>query len=306
MNHSEPAFLAERRSMVRNIKRSGIGYVLPALAVVAVVMLYPLIYTLVMGFFENTLFMKKPEFAGLAQYKKIFSDRVFIGSIKNTFIWTFGSVFFQFGLGFLMALVLYQSFVKCKPVIRILLMIPWVTPSIIGSAVWKWMYNADYGIINFIFKSFGFIEENQTWLSDPDVAMWAIIAVNTWKMFPFILLMIEASLQSVSKDLKEAAVIDGANGFHIFQNVTWPSISATCYSTILLMIIWTLNAFTFIYAMTEGGPAHKTEVMAMYIYKRAFMDYDFGIASAASTVLFLLSMAVSLVYLYLTRDKEGR
>lgn len=278
---------------------------MPALAVVAVVMLYPLIYTLAMGFFENTLFMERPEFAGLAQYKKLFSDKVFIGSIKNTFIWTFGSVFFQFGIGFLMALVLHQSFVKCKAIIRILLMIPWVTPSIIGSAVWKWMYNADYGIINFIFKAFGLIEENQTWLSDPKVAMWAIIAVNTWKMFPFILLMIEASLQGVSKDLKEAAVIDGANGFHIFQNVTWPSISATCYSTILLMIIWTLNAFTFIYAMTEGGPAHKTEVMAMYIYKRAFMDYDFGIASAASTVLFLLSMAVSLGYLYLTRDKEG-
>ena len=110
----------------------------------------------------------------------------------------------------------------------------------------------------------------------------------------------------VSKDLKEAAVIDGANILDIFKNVTWPSIAATCYSTILLMIIWTLNAFTFIYAMTEGGPAHKTEVMAMYIYKRAFMDYDFGMASAASAVLFVLSMSVSLVYLYLTREKEGK
>ena len=184
-------------------------------------------------------------------------------------------------------------------------MIPWVTPSIIGSAVWKWMYNADYGIINFIFCSLGLIEKNQTWLSNPNIAMWSVIAVNTWKMFPFILLMIEASLQGVSKDLKEAALIDGANVWNIFKNVTWPSIAATCYSTILLMIIWTLNAFTFIYAMTEGGPAHKTEVMAMYIYKKAFMNYDFGIASAASAVLFVLSMAVSLVYLYLTRDKEG-
>lgn len=292
--------------MIRKVKCSGVGYVMPALLVVAVVMLYPLVYTLVMGFFNNTLFMKTPEFAGLSQYKKILSDKVFLDSIKNTFIWTFGSVFFQFSLGFLLALVLHQSFVKCKPIIRILLMIPWVTPSIIGAAVWKWMYNGDYGIINFIFVSLGLIEKNQTWLSDPKIAMWAIIAVNTWKMFPFILLMIEASLQSVSKDLKEAAVIDGANGYHIFKNVTWPSISPTCYSTILLMIIWTLNAFTFIYAMTEGGPAHKTEVMAMYIYKRAFMDYDFGLASAASTVLFLLSMAVSLIYLYLTRDKEGK
>ena len=258
-----------------------------------------------MGFFENTLFLEAPAFCGISQFKKLFADKVFIGSIKNTLVWTFGSVFFQFSLGFALALLLHQPFVKGKALIRILLMIPWVTPSIIGSAVWKWMYNADYGIINFIFCSLGLIEKNQTWLSNPNIAMWSVIAVNTWKMFPFILLMIEASLQGVSKDLKEAALIDGANVWNIFKNVTWPSIAATCYSTILLMIIWTLNAFTFIYAMTEGGPAHKTEVMAMYIYKKAFMNYDFGIASAASAVLFVLSMAVSLVYLYLTRDKEG-
>lgn len=292
--------------MIKKFKRSGVGYVLPALLVVLVVMMYPLVYTLIMGFFENTLFLESPVFCGISQYKKIFSDKVFIGSITNTLIWTFGSVFFQFSLGFALALLLHQPFVKGKAMIRILLMIPWVTPSIIGSAVWKWMYNADYGIINFIFCSLGLIEKNQTWLSNPNIAMWAVIAVNTWKMFPFILLMIEASLQSVSKDLKEAALIDGANVWNIFRNVTWPSIAATCYSTILLMIIWTLNAFTFIYAMTEGGPAHKTEVMAMYIYKKAFMNYDFGIASAASAVLFVLSMSVSLVYLYLTRDKEDK
>lgn len=292
--------------MIKKFKRSGVGYVLPALLVVLVVMMYPLVYTLIMGFFENTLFLESPVFCGISQYKKIFSDKVFIGSITNTLVWTFGSVFFQFSLGFALALLLHQPFVKGKAMIRILLMIPWVTPSIIGSAVWKWMYNANYGIINFIFCSLGLIEKNQTWLSNPNIAMWAVIAVNTWKMFPFILLMIEASLQSVSKDLKEAALIDGANVWNIFRNVTWPSIAATCYSTILLMIIWTLNAFTFIYAMTEGGPAHKTEVMAMYIYKKAFMNYDFGIASAASAVLFVLSMSVSLVYLYLTRDKEDK
>lgn len=291
--------------MIKKFKRSGAGYVIPALLVITVVMMYPLVYTLVMGFFENTLFLEAPAFCGISQFKKLFADKVFIGSIKNTLVWTFGSVFFQFSLGFALALLLHQPFVKGKALIRILLMIPWVTPSIIGSAVWKWMYNADYGIINFIFCSLGLIEKNQTWLSNPNIAMWSVIAVNTWKMFPFILLMIEASLQGVSKDLKEAALIDGANVWNIFKNVTWPSIAATCYSTILLTIIWTLNAFTFIYAMTEGGPAHKTEVMAMYIYKKAFMNYDFGIASAASAVLFVLSMAVSLVYLYLTRDKEG-
>ena len=109
--------------MLRKIKRSGAGYVLPAVIVVAVVMLYPLFYTLIMGFFNNTLFMEAPVFCGISQYKKLFGDKVFIGSIANTLFWTFGSVFFQFGLGFIMALVLHQPFVKGKTFIRILLMI---------------------------------------------------------------------------------------------------------------------------------------------------------------------------------------
>ena len=289
--------------MGKKIVRSGVLYVAPAFAIVALVMLYPLLYTLVMGFFENTLFMKAPEFCGVGQYAALFKDKVFTGSIVHTLEWTVGSVVCQFALGFAMALVLHQSFVRGKTVLRILLMVPWVLPSIIGSAVWKWMYNADYGLINYVFSSLGLIDGYQTWLSSPDRAMLSVIAVNVWKMFPYVMLMIEASLQGVSKDLKEAALIDGAGKLDIFRNVTWPAIAPQCYS-VLLLTVWTLNAFTFVYNLTEGGPAHATEVMAMFIYKKAFTDFDFGMASAASTVLFLICMAVSMVYIRMTREEE--
>lgn len=291
--------------MIKKIKRSGVWYVVPAFLVVALVMLYPLVYTLVMGFFQNTIYTPIPIFCGLDQYVKLFSDEVFRSSILHTLVWTFGSVFFQFILGFAMALLLHQPFVKGKTVLRILLMVPWVLPSIIGSSVWKWMYNADYGIINFILKDLGIIDVNQTWLSSPKTAMLSIIVVNVWKMFPFVMLMLEAALQGVSKDLKEAAVIDGANRSAIFRNVTWPAIAPQCYSVLLLMTVWTLNAFTFVYALTEGGPAHSTEVMAMYIYRKAFTDYDFGLASAASTVLFVLCMVVSFVYIRLSNKEDA-
>lgn len=289
---------------MKKVKQSGILYIVPALLIVALVMLYPLIYTLVMGFFKNTLFMEAPEFFGIGQYIKLFGDDVFVGSIGHTLVWTFGSVFFQFTLGFAMAMTLHQDFVKGKTLLRIFLMIPWVLPSVIGSAVWKWMYNADYGLINFFLKSIGLIGENRTWLSSTQTAMPAIIAVNVWKMFPYVMLMIEAALQGVSKDLKEAALIDGANKFEIFRNVTWPAIAPQCYSVLLLMTVWTLNAFTFVYNLTEGGPAHSTEVMAMFIYKKAFTDYDFGMASAASTVLFTICMVISLVYIVITNKRE--
>ena len=290
--------------MFAKIWRSGSLYVAPAMLMIALVMLYPLVYTLIIGFFKHTLLMSSPEFSGLEQYIKLFTNPVFVKSIGNTIVWTLGSVFFQFALGFTVALVLHQHFIRGKTLLRILLMVPWVLPSIIGSSVWKWMYNADYGIINYVLVSLGFIEQNRTWLSNPNTAMWAVIVVNVWKMFPFVLLMVEASLQGVSKDLKEAAVIDGAGRFESFRNVTWPSIAPTCYSVLLLLTIWTLNAFTFIYNLTLGGPAHATEVISMFIYNKAFTEYDFGLASAASAILFISCMAVSFVYIKISSKAE--
>lgn len=290
--------------MFKRMSRSGILYLMPAFAVVAVVMLYPLLYTLAMGFYKNTLMMKAPVFYDVKQYQMLFQNSTFNRSILNTVVWTAGSVSFQFLLGFMLALLLHQAFVKGKTVIRILLMVPWVLPSIIGSSVWKWMYNADYGLINFLFKNLGLIDQYQTWLSSPARAMPALISVNVWKMFPYVMFMVEAALQGVSKDLVEATLIDGANRFDIFRNVTWPAIAPQCYSVLLLLTVWTLNSFTFVYNLTEGGPAHATEVMAMFIYKKAFTDFDFGAACAASTILFLLCMCVSFVYIRISRAKE--
>lgn len=283
---------------------SGVLFLLPALIVIGLVMLYPLGYTLVMGFFRKTLLKPQPVFVGFKQYLTLFTDPVFLKAIKNTFVWTIGSVAFQFLIGFSFALILHQPFIKGKTVLRILLMIPWVLPSIIGASVWKWMFNADYGIINYIFTFLHIIPEYKTWLSNEDTAMIAVIFVNVWKMYPFVLLMIEAALQSVSKDLKEAAIIDGAGKLRSFTAVTWPSISQTCYSLLLLLTIWTLNAFTFTYALTEGGPAHATEVLALYINTTAFKNLNFGLASAASCVLFILSICAAILYLKISKEDD--
>lgn len=289
---------------IRKFSRSGVSFVLPALLVIALVMLYPLLYTLGMGLFKKTLMKPVPLFVGFQQFTKLFSNRIFLSTISNTMVWTVGSVTLQFAFGFASALLIHRHFIKGKTLLRILIMVPWVLPSVIGSSVWKWMYNADYGIINYLMQVLGWIPSARTWLSSSDTAMGAVIAVNTWKMFPFVMLMVEAALQSVSRELKEAAMIDGANPLHTFAAVTWPAIADTCYSIILLLVIWTLNAFTFIYNLTMGGPAHKTEVMAMFIHNKAFVEFDFGMASAASTVLFMMTMTISVLYILLTRHAK--
>ncbi|GGE31400.1 sugar ABC transporter permease [Pullulanibacillus camelliae] len=283
----------------------GAMYVTPAVIVIALVMLFPLVYTFYLSFNESSLYSTGLKFVGFSQYVKLFQDHLFVNSLKATFYWTFGSVVFQFLLGFFVAVVLNQKFIRYRSVLRIFIMIPWVLPSIIGVNVWKWAYHPDFGIINYFLKSMGLISHNITWLSGAHTALLSTIIVNVWKMFPLVMLMIEASLQSVPEHLKDAAKVDGANMVRTFFTVTVPHISSTCYTIIMLLVIWTLNSFVFVYALTGGGPAHSSEVMSMYVYKYAFENYNFGLAAAASVVLFLITVVFALIYALVTMKGEG-
>ncbi len=282
----------------------GYYYITPAILIVAFVMLFPLLYNITLSFFEKTIYSKSWSFVGIEQYKKLLKSATFCGALKNTLIWTFFSVLFQFAIGFLCAMLLSQDRVKHKTVIRCLIMLPWVLPSIIGSLTWKWMYHSDYGIINALLVNLGIVDSGIPWTGSKETALISAVIVNAWKMFPLVLLYIEAILQSVSKELKEAAVVDGAKGLHIFRVVTWPHIAPTCQSVILLLAIWTLNAFTFIYVLTGGGPGTSSQVLSMFIYKEAFQNFDFGMAATASTILFLIVSAFATIYILITSRGE--
>lgn len=285
--------------------RKGLLFTAPAIIAIALLMAFPLLYTFYLSFHKNDLYTNEMQFVGFSQFVKLFEDRVFLLSIKNTFIWTAACVVFQFLLGLLAAVAINQDFIKGKMLIRILIMVPWVLPGIVGVNIWKWSYHPDFGIINHALKSMGLISSDIIWISGAATALLSAIIVNVWKMFPFVMLMIEAALQSVPKDLKEAAKVDGANPLRIFFTVTVPHIFSTSVTVILLLTIWTFNAFTFIFALTGGGPAHKSEILSMYIYRQGFQNYNFGLASAASVVLFLLTMVFSLIYIRLLMRKEN-
>lgn len=271
-------------------------YILPALLIVALVMLAPLIYTLVTSMFKVDRYTGEYSFVWWKNFQTIFKDSVFLLSIKNTLKWTIGSVVFQFLVGFGIANLLNMDRIRGKSGLRIALMVPWVLPGVVSVLVWQWMYHSDFGIINQILKSLGLIQQSISWVSSPDTAMIAAIIINVWKMAPFVILMTEAALQNVPEEQKEAARIDGANGFQTFWHVTLPSIAPTCNTVILLLTIWTMNAFTFIYVLTEGGPAHLTEILSVYIHRTYFKGYNLGKASAASTVLFFGTAVVALIY----------
>lgn len=283
----------------------GLMYVAPAIIIVALVLAFPLLYTFFLSFHKNNLFTAGNEFAGFSQFVKLIKDPIFVLTIKNTLIWTVGCVVLQFILGTIAAIAINQQYVKGKTLIRILIMVPWVLPSIVGVKVWEWSYHPDFGIINHFLMSTGIISNSITWLSGVEIALWSVIIVNVWKMFPFVMLMVEAALQGVPNELKEAARMDGAKAIRTFFTVTVPHIYSTLLTIILLLTIWTFNAFTFIYVLTQGGPAHKSEILSMYIYRQAFQNYDFGFASTASVVLFLIILFFSVIYIKFFMGKEA-
>ena len=258
------------------------------------------------GLMKTDLFTGKIKFVGVKQFIRIFGDPYFRLAVKNTFLWTAGSVVFQFLIGFIIANILNASQVRGKTIIRILLMVPWVLPSVVSAMVWDWSYHPDYGMINEMLKRAGIITQSINWTSSGSTALISAIIVNVWKMVPFVALMTEAALQGVSQDLKEAARVDGAKSRQVFFHIVIPEISSSVNTVILLLSIWTMNSFTFIYLLTEGGPAHSSEILSLYIYRQAFKNYDFGTASAAASVLFVITAAIALVYnrFVIRRDRE--
>jgi len=269
----------------------------PALLVVASVMLFPLLYNISLSFFEKSIYNPDWNFVGIEQYKMLLTDKGFLNALKNTVIWTFFSVLFQFAIGFICALVLSQDRVRCRGIWRCLIMLPWILPAVIGSMVWKWMYHSDFGILNTILMNLGIIDSALPWTGSKELALISAIIVNTWKMFPLVILYIEAALQSVPGSLHDAAAVDGANVWNRFKVITWPHISGTCKTVVLLLTIWTLNAFTFIFVLTGGGPGTSSQVLSMFIYKEAFQNFNFGRAATASSILFVIVALFSSIYI---------
>lgn len=278
-------------------KDTGTLYIVPALLVVASVMLFPLLYNITLSFFEKSIYNPDWKFVGIDQYKMLLTDKGFLNALKNTVFWTFFSVLFQFAIGFICALVLSLDRVRCRGVWRCLIMLPWILPAVIGSMVWKWMYHSDFGILNTVLMNMGIIDSALPWTGSKDLALIAAIIVNTWKMFPLVILYIEAALQSVPGSLHDAASVDGANVWERFKVITWPHIAGTCKTVVLLLIIWTLNAFTFIFVLTGGGPGTSSQVLSMFIYKEAFQNFNFGSAATASSILFIIVALFSSIYI---------
>ena len=205
------------------------------------------------------------------------------------------TVAFRFILGFGTALTLNTKFRGCG-LARALIIIPWAVPEVVACLVWILMYDKDYGIINSMLTGMGVLSGNVGWLLDKNVALPAAMAVNIWKGFPFVAIMLLAGLQGIDQEMYEAATVDGATRLQKLRYITWPSLKPVSMVVFLLLIIWTLKDYAIAYLLAKGGPARATEILTIFVQQTAFKYFDFGKASAVGMLMLLASCIFTGLY----------
>ena len=220
-------------------------YIMPALAVMMLVIAYPVYYTVYLSFFSTppSLAMEDKIYVGIENYTRILQSESFHEVTVNTLIWTLYSTFFAFVLGLGAALVLDREFIG-RGLMRGILLVPYVISAVAASYVWRWMYHSDFGVIGAAAVQLGLATESINFLDDIDRALPSLIVVNIWKEFPFAMLMMLAGLQTVPEQLHRAAQVDGANAVQRFWHVTLPHLKGVTLVTVLLLLVANLNSFT--------------------------------------------------------------
>jgi multiple sugar transport system permease protein len=268
--------------------------VLPTVLGIVLVDIYPLLFNLWISFQERKISTAVPIFVGLRNYQRIVADPEVWNAIRVSLIFTVGSVFFSFVIGFGLALLLNRQF-RGRGIVRSVFIIPWAIPAFVAALVWSWMFNDQFGILAAMFRSYGL--RAPIWLGR-DWALTSLIAVMVWKSFPFQLVVLLAGLQAIPKEQYEAAEVDGANVFQRFLNITIPLIRPVAMVGILLASVNAFHYFTIPWILTRGGPANATNVIPIATYNIAFIAGDFGYAAAAAVLMFLFILATSALYIW--------
>lgn len=282
-------------------------FFIPALIFVLIFMIYPIFYNIFISFQDLTLMNLKTgsQFIGLDNYTKILSTDKFYISLENTLIYTVSCIFFQIIIGYLLAVFLNQQF-PFRNFFRSIMLLAWMTPLVITGSLFTWLFDVDYGVFNYILTSLSIVDEPINWLGQQNTALIAVIITNIWIGIPFNMILILAAMQSLPKDVYEAATIDGAKKLQTFWHITLPLLKPQLLVIIVLGIIYTFKVFDLILIMTGGGPVNATTVLPFYGYELAFVNYNFSESGVIATIILIILLAIASIYLYMIRKEEAQ
>ncbi|ACM23942.1 Binding-protein-dependent transport systems inner membrane component [Thermotoga neapolitana LA10] len=259
---------------------------------------YPLIFGVKISFYQYDM-VGESIFIGLRNYIELLKDPLFWNAFKNSLLYLLVVPPLQI-ISMLLA-VLVDKAIKGRNLFRTLIFLPVVTPITIAAITWQWMYR-EKGFINFLLRSLHITDKSISFLSDPNIALFAIMFVTMWKGFGYYMVIYLAGLQSIPRELLEAAKVDGARPSQVFFKVTMPLLKPYILFCSTMSSIAALNVFGEIYAMTKGGPAHATETMGLFIYNKAFGYLQFGYSNAAAILFSFVVIAFSLLNFYIFRE----
>lgn len=268
-------------------KEYPILYLLPALTVLMLLVFIPLATNVVKSFTVRNQF-------SFGNYQRLFKDKQFLQDLKNTFVWLLYTLPFEMILGLFIAILL-NSKIRFQKFYRTLFIVPWVIPATVVCIIWKWMYNADYGIINAVLLKLHIIQKYQLWLASAKQSLPCQAAVYVWKISPFVMIMYLSGLQGISEDIYEAAKLDGANWFITSFRITIPLLFPVMRSVILVSTVWALNSFVYVYSLTGGGPARVSEIVQIFIYKTGIEQFKFEYSATAANIFLVIVMMVAVV-----------
>ena len=293
---------ARRGGLKAHERRVGRLFLLPALAAFTLVILFPFLRALGVAFTRSDLQTPDPVFVGLANFRTILATPEIVGSFVTTAVYvtlaTAGTVL----LGLAWALILNQPF-RGRAALRAVTLIPWVLPSTVTAFVWGWIFNSRFGVLNAALMSVGAIPYPTAWLSTSGGAMTAIVITKIWFSIPLFMSFFLAGLQSLDKEQIDAARVDGANNFALLRDHILPHLRPVLLVVIVLGVIGNLQHFDTIFALTGGGPVRATSVLSIEVYRRAFDQWDLGMASALG--LLWVATILPAAYFYLRHLLKG-
>jgi len=280
-------------------------YILPSFLVLGFVVIYPFVYNVVISFSNMSLgHFRDWKLTGFEQYLRVFREKIFYILFFKTIGWTFVNVFFHVVIGVSLALLLNRP-LPGRAIFRTLLILPWAVPQYITALTWRGIFNYEYGYINLLLKKVFNLAPIQ-WLSDPLGAFAAATITNIWLGFPFMMVIALGGLQSIPKELYEAAEVDGAKPWRQFWTITAPLLKPVMIPAISLGVIWTFNNFNVIWLVSDGGkPADSTHILVSFVYRQVFNYYSYGYGAALSIVIFIILLSFSINFIRRTRATEG-
>lgn len=280
-------------------------FLLPAVLMVALLIFLPVILNVYYSFFKWTAYSKSMQFVGLKYYAKMFSDSRMWHAVLNNVKYAVVSLVFQVGLSLIIAHLL-NTFANRRfaAATRVIIFIPAVVSLTAIGLLWVIAYSPSIGFVNPILEKIGLGFITNDWLGNSKTAMWAVIMVSQWQYVGEMVMLYTVGLQSVPRDLYEAAAIDGANGFQTFFKITLPMIKSTILMNTTITIIGAFMVFDEVYVMTSGGPGNATEVLATLMYETGFRKDNMGYASAMGVLLFVITFVFSFIELRLYNVKD--